>query len=519
MSDNNEVYPVPGYEVAGRFVYLRPRQPYELKERVFNAGDEATVYYSRQTGKSYSLPAGYEVNDSPPLPENRALNQTMIEESWDSFGKQINESAKVAASSAVFSIDTNASQIASLKSNREAYYALRNSFLPLWCVYVPDCSRFPKTIFDLDSFPIPWPFNHKDRDAYTRFFQRYGSHYVKRVWVGGKATLAFIVEKSTEVSKDEIQAGIKASFGLGKGEASANLQTSRDKLLKNSVCHVFGAGGDETLLAKLSSLDEAQYNKWLDTIQENPQVIEIEMAGVWTLFDDPDKAAALQEAYKEEIAFKPISAICTIKRQVYFLRDGCYFAYDLDKRKPTEDRLLPVTNLCLELDKEIYTSFKWPDTAFTASYLYNRDKISLQDKIYLFKRDRVIRVDIETRTVDPGYPKLLEEEWPGLGFTRVDAILNTSPNAVYFFKGSQYVRYEMSEKRYGVFEGYPKPTKDRWIGVVFDRIDAAIYWRFDKAYFFSDDQYIRYDLSNYRVDAGYPKAMPSNYIQDWESFD
>jgi hypothetical protein len=261
------------------------------------------------------------------------------------------------------------------------------------------------------------------------------------------------------------------------------------------------------------------YNQWLDSIKDNPQVIQLELAGLWTLIDDPDKSAALQEAYKEEVTFLPISAICSISRDVYFLRDGYYFSYDLDERKVYPEKPQPIVKLCAELDNTEFSAFKWPDSAFTGSHLYDKDKQSLSHKMYLLKREKVLRVDIKTRKVDEGYPKKIEQEWPGLGFPRTDAILVTAPDAVYFFKGDKYVRYEMSEHRYGVFEGYPKPIKDRWFGVIFDRIDAAIYWRFDKVYFFSGDQYIRYDMSNFRADAGYPKALSSNYVQDWEFFD
>lgn len=520
MSDSNE-YPVPGLEVVGRGVYLRPRQPYELKGVLFPRDTLApSGYYSRETGKTYWLPGGYEVSDSPPMPDNQALNHTFIEESWDRFGKQMNDSASAAVSNGVFSIDANASQLGSLRSDREAYYALRNSFLPLWCVYIPNAAKLPQDTFDFDEYPVPKAFSHDKRADFARFFERYGSHYVKRAWVGGKATLAFIVEKSNEVSKEEIQAGIKASFGLGKADAKSELKTSRDKLLSNSTCQVFGAGGEETALAKLSTLDEAVYNTWLDSIKGNPQVIHLELAGIWTLVDDPDRATALQQAYKEETAFKPVSAICNIARNIYFLRDGRYFAYSLDERKVITEKPRLISTLCEDLEKPEYAAFKWPDAAFTGHYLLSRDgKDVLSDKMYLLKRDTLIRVDINTRKVDEGYPRKLEEEWPGIGFSRIDAVLNAGPDSLYFFQGGQYVRYEMSACRYGVSEGYPQKIKDRWAGVIFDRIDAAIYWRFDKVYFFSGDQYIRYDMSNYRADAGYPKAVPGNYVEDWEFFD
>ena len=80
-------YTLPGLEVVGRGVYLRPYQPYELKDVIFKRGN-TREYYSKETKKTYAIPAGYELNDSPPMPAERALNQVVIEESWERFEKQ-----------------------------------------------------------------------------------------------------------------------------------------------------------------------------------------------------------------------------------------------------------------------------------------------------------------------------------------------------------------------------------------------------------------------------------------------
>jgi hypothetical protein len=82
--------------------------------------------------------------------------------------------------------------------------------------------------------------------AYLKVLDRHGSHIVKRAWVGGKATLAFTIAKSTEMTKSEIQAGLKASMaGLGGGSVRTAEQRSREKLQSCSECTVFGKGGDE----------------------------------------------------------------------------------------------------------------------------------------------------------------------------------------------------------------------------------------------------------------------------------
>ena len=306
--------PIIGLDVVGRGIYLRPHSPYQLTRLLFPHA-RPRVLQSTDTGESYEVPEGYEVNNSPPMPANQTLNQLVIEESFDRFEQQLRVDANLAASNTFFSVDANATQAKQLRSSEEAYYALRSSFIPLWSVYLPDTTCVPQEAFDLSQ--VPAPFEHASRKLYQAFFDRYGTHFVKRAWIGGQANLAFTVLKSSSMSKAEIQAGIKASFGaFGRSDANSNLQEAKEKLQSNAECSVWGKGGDELKLAALSSFDETRYNDWLATVKDNPQVIEIEVGGIWTLLQDREKADALLEAYKAATTFKPLSAIFDFDQNV-----------------------------------------------------------------------------------------------------------------------------------------------------------------------------------------------------------
>ncbi|MDM8551024.1 hemopexin repeat-containing protein [Desulfobacterales bacterium HSG2] len=495
--------PIPGLKVVGRGIYLRPYQPYALKEILFRT-DNTLTYYSKETGQTYMIPEGYEVNDSPPMPAKQALNQVIIEESWERFDKQMGLDANLTVSGALFSIDVNASQLQQLRCEEEAYYALRNSFVPLWTVYLPTVTAFSDMSFDMD---VPTPFDHSNRSAYERFFERYGTHYVRRAWVGGKAMLAFTVTKSSKMTKDEIQAGIKASLvGVGSSGADASLKKSKEKLQNNSECTVFGKGGDELKLAAISSLDEAHYNEWLATIKDNPQVIELEVSGIWTLTDDKEKAKALQEAYREATAFKPISAVFGIDKEIYFVRGDKYFCYHIDKCESEKPRPIiekwPILSQ-LGFDR-IHAALRW-------------DGKDSGRKLFLFKRDKYLCLDIDTGSIGDGCPRPIAQGWPGVTFERIDAALNIEPDSVYFFMGNRYIRYSMSENH--ADKGYPDIVPRRWTGVTFDRIDASICWGDGKVYFFRGDQHIRYDMITYRADPGYPKFIIGCYVEDWKFFD
>jgi hypothetical protein len=505
---NSNLSLIPGLEVVGRGVYLRPYQPYELTQVLFKR-DQYKVSRSKETGQSYSVPEGYEVDDSPPFPNNQALNQVTIEESWDRFEKQINLDANVAVSNVPFSISASSGWNNQFRVEQDAYYALRTSFVPLWSVYVSSQSQCADDIHHAD---IPAPFSHSHRAAYEAFFRRFGSHYVKRAWVGGKSMLVFTVLKSSQLSRWDIQAGIKASFSGVSGGVSGEQNESKERLRKSSQCTVLGKGGNEAQLAAMSSLDEAAYNQWLKTIRDNPQVIELEVAGIWTLLRDPQKAQALMDAYREAVSFDPLSGVFDVDGAVYFIRGDKYVRYDRAARKA--DTPEQVSELIPGLSE---LGFERADAAFRGAYLVSAKGEKLDRKLFLFRKNRFIRLDLDKWRVDEGYPKLISEGWPGVTFEQIDAVLATDPETVYFFYGNQYIRFNPLKNRADA--GYPLLISKRWVGVTFERIDAALYWGNGTAYFFKEDQHIRYDLANYRADSGYPKYIAGNYVQDWKFID
>ncbi|MGH8552985.1 MAG: hemopexin repeat-containing protein, partial [Methylococcales bacterium] len=452
-----------------------------------------------------------EVNDSPPMPASKALNQTMIEESWERFDKQTSVDVGLTVSAAPFSVDVNASQMRQVRASEDAYYALRNSFVPLWTLYIPNSSALPEGTFDRN-FPAPYSPVH--RRAYEKFFEHFGTHYIKRVWVGGKAMLAFSVAKSTAMTKDDIKAGLKASQIVG-GQQSLNnaRQQEKEKLQNNSQCTVFGKGGDELKLAALRSLDEAQYNAWLATIASNPQVIEFDACGIWTLLDDDAQSQAVRDAFMEATVFTPLRAVCNFNQRIHFFRGDQYITYDMDQARSGSPQLV---RECWPMLQEV--GFEQVDAAFVGKYLNSPTTTEdLSKKLYFFNRDSFIRIDCERRAIDPGFPQTIAEGWPGVSFSRVDAVLNVAPDALYFFCGKKYIRFNMLKNH--ADEGYPEITNKHWAGLTFDRVDAAVYWGNAKVYFFRGNEYVRYDMINFCVDPGYPKFLIGNYVEDWKFFD
>lgn len=119
---------------------------------------------------------------------------------------------------------------------------------------------------------------------------------------------------------------------------------------------------------------------------------------------------------------------------------------------------------------------------------------------YLFKGSSYVRYDRLANRTDAGYPRPIAAHWNGMaaaGFADgLDAVLPWFGSRLYFFKGNSYVRYDLDTDR--VAAGYPKPIAGNWPGL--DRhgfatdLDAAVNWGNESAYFFKGSQYLRYDM-------------------------
>jgi Hemopexin len=79
----------------------------------------------------------------------------------------------------------------------------------------------------------------------------------------------------------------------------------------------------------------------------------------------------------------------------------------------------------------------------------------------------------------------------------------------YFFRGSEYVRYDVETDK--ADPGYPQPIASGWAGVFDTDIDAAVVWPNGKAYFFRGSEYVRYDVAADAADAGYPQPIRSGW--------
>ena len=134
-------------------------------------------------------------------------------------------------------------------------------------------------------------------------------------------------------------------------------------------------------------------------------------------------------------------------------------------------------------------------------------------KTLFFKGGNYLRYDVAAAGTDAGYPCPIAPDWRGVWADGIDAAMVYPNGKAYFFKGGWYVRYDVAAGR--VDPGYPARIKDGWRGVWADGIDAAVVWNDGKAYFFKGHEYIRFDIAADRTDDGYPADIGGRWPGVW----
>ena len=96
---------------------------------------------------------------------------------------------------------------------------------------------------------------------------------------------------------------------------------------------------------------------------------------------------------------------------------------------------------------------------------------------------------LTANSVEPGYPRLTSQGWPGLPWN-LDAAFTWTTGKTYFFKGSKYWRFNVVGQ---MDEGYPKKISEGFDGIP-DDIDAAFVWTVNNMiYFFKGSEYWKFD--------------------------
>jgi hypothetical protein len=178
-----------------------------------------------------------------------------------------------------------------------------------------------------------------------------------------------------------------------------------------------------------------------------------------------------------------------VKRMYFFKSDSC-FEYD---PRPSTDRVVKTATIArrfkgldAEFAKGITAAVNWGD-----------------DFVFLFRGNACWNYDALADHAATPAPTMIAAQWPTFpaSFTTgIDAAFNSGTGKAYFFKGRQYLRYDIAGHRVDTPDpgtsAYPRDIGDPngWRGLPSTSesgLDAAVFGGDGKIYFFKDSQYVR----------------------------
>jgi len=211
-----------------------------------------------------------------------------------------------------------------------------------------------------------------------------------------------------------------------------------------------------------------------------------------------------------ETSLKPVRGAVNItfgpfNGHVYFFHeDGTYSRFN---------------RLTCELEYYAETAKNW--NGWPAQWKFPQAAVTWDNQYAYFLRGaEYFRYDMVKDQGDPRQP--IEGNWglwPGGWLDRTDAGLywgyhyGQKRRKAYFFRGDEYFRYDVKDER----NDYESPLKTReyWPGWPdhWQKVSAAVDWGNGKVYFFSGSEYLRYDKFSESVDKGYPRPL-SGFLKE-----
>lgn len=122
-----------------------------------------------------------------------------------------------------------------------------------------------------------------------QIFDRFGTHYITDIWLGGNITYTFVYESKEYQSSNALAAEAQLQYdGLFKGKASGSLEKSdaKNKAAQKAKFYVKFSGGDFNLATKIAGGSDQAIQDWTDTVQRSPTIVDISRGGlspIWYL--------------------------------------------------------------------------------------------------------------------------------------------------------------------------------------------------------------------------------------------
>lgn len=292
---------VPGYPFLGLGFdgFGSYDQSSSNKARLFDTSVTGFSQWTNPTTKTtYTLPANVSAG-----PLEAREQQSVVFESRSEIANFFKAQAGAKASYLSFSGSLSASFERISKSSSEYYYGMAYSFTDgyeLSLVNMTNDHLAPEVLRDPDFANLPQQYNDQTRIAFFRLFEKYGTHFVSSVKMGGRIFYDSWIEKSYGMTKDDVTASLGIEF---KAVFNANAKVEWNQLSEvwtsHRQTHIQAIGGDDNLLNGLGMPAKGesyatQYSSWVNSVGGRPGPVGFKLTGIETLFKGEQYEAVKQ---------------------------------------------------------------------------------------------------------------------------------------------------------------------------------------------------------------------------------
>lgn len=235
-----------------------------------------------------------------------------VAEDREAAQEEISVHAGVGASYGAFSGEIQSDFDYSSDTTSDSYYCYWRSFNQLAILETnPDLAKAAiSDDFAAAVAALPLPLSEENQTDYFDFFALYGPFYTRSVTLGGDLSIFNEVTKSTSVTSASLEFALKAQYdGLyvtGDLDLSGLTTAQWDAYRSSSNVSIKGLGGDQSILASLAGVDPWTFSTasatlataWAKSLGEEPGLVDFSLGGVWELIADPQRSAAVQEAWQ-----------------------------------------------------------------------------------------------------------------------------------------------------------------------------------------------------------------------------
>lgn len=199
---------------------------------------------------------------------------------------------------------------ASSRTSSRSYCTVRNN-ISLWTLKLAASKGRLRGMLledfksELDALTPGDSLGPREREAISRFFDKYGSHFINGVRMGGCAYMTSSIESSYCTGDFDLHAEARVAYnGLvnkGSAEASADYSTHQKTFQSHAERECITVGGDATKGGAQAFDSKTGYARWEATIKQSPDLIDFlddqSLTPIWDLCVNEEKGKLLEEHF------------------------------------------------------------------------------------------------------------------------------------------------------------------------------------------------------------------------------